>query len=69
MRSAREKLQNTNIRFVDDLTQKDLEETNRLKPLMTESYNQNKKPRFIQGRLFANNRAETQEEIRAFFDK
>ena len=69
MRSAREKLQNTNIRFVDDLTQKDLEEKIRLKPLMTELYNQNKKPRFIQGRLFANNRAVTQEEIRAFFDK
>ena len=38
MRVAKEKLHNTNIRFVDDLTKMDLEEKNRLKPFMAELY-------------------------------
>ena len=68
MVSAREKLQGTGIRFVDDLIPADLEEKKRLKPLMTDLYNKNMKPRFIQGRLYANRQLVSQNEIKAFFD-
>ena len=68
MVSAREKLQGTGIRFVDDLIPADLEEKKRLKPLMTDLYNKNMKPRFIQGRLYVNRQLVSQNEIKAFFD-
>ena len=68
MRVAKEKLHNTNIRFVDDLTKTDLEEKNRLKPFMAELYEKGKKPRFVQGRLYSNNTLITQNEIKTFFD-
>ena len=68
MVSAREKLQGTGIRFVDDLIPADLEEKKRLKPLMTDLYNKNMTPRFIQGRLYANRQLVSQNEIKAFFD-
>ena len=67
MASAREKLQGTGIRFTDDLTAVDLEEKKRLKPLMTDLYHKNMKPRFIQGRLYANRQLVSQEQIKAFF--
>ena len=63
MRVAKVKLQNTNIRFVDDLTKTDLEEKNRLK-----LYEKGKKPRFVQGRLYSNNTLIAQNEIKTFFD-
>ena len=68
MASAREKLQGTGIRFTDDLTAVDLEEKKRLKPLMADLYHKNMKPRFIQGRLYANRQLVSQEQIKAFFD-
>ena len=68
MVSAGEKLQGTGIRFVDDLIPADLEEKKRLKSLITDLYNKNMKPRFIQGRLYANRPLVSQNEIKAFFD-
>ena len=66
MTSARETLQNTGMRFIDDLTQKDLDEKRRLKPLMNKLYNDNKRPRFLNGRLYAEGRAVSRETINSF---
>ena len=66
MTSARETLQNTGMRFIDDLTQKDLDEKRRLKPLMDKLYNDNKRPRFLNGRLYAEGRAVSRETINSF---
>ena len=66
MRSSKERLRNTGLRFVDDLTQKELEEKRRIKPLMDELYSENKRPRFINGRLYAEGRAVLRETIDSF---
>ena len=66
MISSRERLRNTRLRFVDDLTQKDLEEKRRIKPLMDKLYSENKRPRFINGRLYAEGRAVSRETINSF---
>ena len=68
MRIAKEKLQNINTRFVDDLTKTDLEENNRLKPFKTELNEKGKKPRFVQGRLYSNSTLITRNEIKTLFD-
>ena len=44
MSKAREKLQNTSYRIVDDLTAKDLDEKRRLLPLMNKLYQEKKRP-------------------------
>ena len=54
------------MRFIDDLTQKDLDEKRRLKPLMDKLYNDNKRPRFLNGRLYAEGRAVSRETINSF---
>ena len=64
--SSREWLRNTGMRFVDDLTQKDLEEKMRIKPMMDKLYYENKRPRFINGRLYGEGRAVSRETINSF---
>ena len=64
--SSRERLRNTGLRLVDDLTQKDLEEKRRMKHLMDKLYSENKRPRFINGRLYAEGRAMSRETINSF---
>ena len=54
MMSARDKLKNTISRITDDLTAKDLEEKRRLIPLMNKLYQDKQRPRFANGRIFAN---------------
>ena len=66
MTSARDTLANTGIRFVDDLTPKDLEAKRRILPYMEKLYADNKKPRFINGRLFSEGRPVPVEIINAF---
>ena len=66
MTSARDALANTGIRFVDDLTPKDLEAKRRILPYMEKLYADNKKPRFINGRLFSEGRPVPVEVINAF---
>ena len=57
MISSRERLRNSGLCLVDDLTQKDLDEKRCIKPLMDKLYAENKHPRFINGRLYAEGRA------------
>ena len=64
--SSRERLRNTGLRFVDDLTHKDLEEKRRIKPMMDKLYSDNKRPTFINGRLYAEGRAVSRETINSF---
>ena len=53
LRTARAKLSATKIRIVDDLTQEDLREKNRVRPLMDELYKRQQRPSFRNGRLYA----------------
>ena len=66
MTVAKKKLEGTGYRFVDDLTNKDLEEKRRLTPLMDELYRDNQRPRFVNGRLYANGRPVSREAINSF---
>ena len=66
MISSRERLGNTGLRFVDDLTQKDLEEKRRIKHLMDKLFAEKKRPRFVNGRLYAEGRAVSRETINSF---
>ena len=66
MSKAREKLQNTPYRIVDDLTAKDLDEKRRLLPLMNKLYQEKKRPRFANGRLYAGGKPVSREVINAF---
>ena len=69
MTSAREVLAGTGFRLVDDLTPKDLEAKRRVLPYMEKLYADNKKPRFINGRLYSEDRPVPLETINAFLDK
>ena len=69
MRSTRDKLNNSPYRFVDDLTQTDLLEKQRVRTFMIELYKGNKKPSFRNGKLFAEGREVTSQEINRFLDK
>ena len=66
MTSARDALANTGIRFVDDLTPKDLEAKRRILSYMEKLYADNEKPRFINGRLFSDGPLVPVEVINAF---
>ena len=66
MISSREWIDNTGLRFVDDLTQKDLVEKRRIKPLMDKLFGEKKRPRFVNGRLYAEGRAVSRETINSF---
>ena len=63
---ARDKLKNTNYRITDDLTAKDLEEKRRLIPVMNKLYQEKQRPRFTNGRLFANGKPVPRETINAY---
>ena len=54
MRTARAKLAGTTIRFMDDLTARDLEEKQRIQPYMDKLWRDKRRPRFRNGRLYAN---------------
>ena len=53
MRTARVKLTTAKIRIIDDLTQEDLREKNRVRPFMDELYKRQQRPSFRNGRLYA----------------
>ena len=57
MTMAREKLEGTNYRFIDNLTNKDPKEKRQLAPLMNELYCKYQHPRFADGRLYANGKS------------
>ena len=63
---ARDKLKNTNYRIMDDLTAKDLEEKRRLKPVMNKLYQEKQRPRFTNGRLYANGKPVPRETLYAY---
>ena len=64
--STRDKLKNTIYQITDDLTAKDLEEKRRLIPLMNKLYQDNQRPRFANGRLFANGKPVPRETINLY---
>ena len=69
MRSARVKLATTPFRFIDDLSQDDLREKQRVRPYMDELYRQHKKPSFRNGKLYSEGREVTPREIAAYLDR
>ena len=69
MRSARVKLATTPFRFIDDLSQDDLREKQRVRPYMDELYRLHKKPSFRNGKLFSEGREVTPREIAAYLDR
>ena len=66
LRTARAKLNTTKIRIVDDLTQEDLREKNRVRPLMNELYKRQQRPSFRNGRLYADGKEVALDVINAF---
>ena len=62
MTVAKEKLEGMGYHFMDDLTNKDLEEKRRLSPLMN-NYKDNQRPSFANGRLYANGKPVSSEII------
>ena len=66
MTKARERLQNTHYRIVDDLTAKDLHEKRRVLPLMNKLYHEKNRPRFANGRLYAGGKQVSREIINSF---
>ena len=69
MMGARDKLKNTDFRITDDLTAKDLEEKRRLVPLMNKLYQEKQRPRFVNGRLYANGKPVSRENINSYLAK
>ena len=67
-RTARAKLSATKIRIVDDLTQEDLREKNRVRPFMDELYKQQQRPSFRNGRLYADGKEVALDVINAFLN-
>ena len=68
MRDARQKLEGSGVRIVDDLTAVDLKEKLRVQPFMNYLYNVNKRPAFRNGRLYAEKRIVPLDEITAFLE-
>ena len=66
MRAARRTLEGTGIRIVDDLTTADLKEKQRVQPYMNWLYSDNRRPAFRNGRLYANKRMISLDEIETF---
>ena len=63
---ARRTLEGTGIRIVDDLTTADLKEKQHVQPYMNWLYSDNRRPAFRNGRLYANKRMISLDEIEAF---
>ena len=68
MRDARQKLEGSGVRIVDDLTAEDLKEKIRVQPFMNYLYKVNKRPAFRNGRLYAEKRIVPLDEITAFLE-
>ena len=68
LRTARAKLSATKIRIVDDLTQEDLREKNRVRPFMDELYKRQQRPSFRNGRLYADGKEVVLDVINAFLN-
>ena len=68
LRTARSKLTTTRIRIIDDLTQEDLREKNRVRPFMDELYKRQQRPSFRNGRLYAGGKDVALDEIDAYLN-
>ena len=68
LRTARERLTTTRIRIIDDLTQEDLREKNRVRPFMDELYKRQQRPSFRNGRLYAGGKEVALDEIDAYLN-
>ena len=68
LRMARAKLSATKIRIVDDLTQEDLREKNRVRPFIDELYKRQQRPSFRNGRLYADGKEVALDVINAFLN-
>ena len=66
MCTTRAKLAGTTIRFMDDLTARDLEEKKRIQLYMDKLWRDKRRPRFRNGRLYANGRPLPTTEIETF---
>ena len=69
MAVAREKLAETGVRIIDDLTPRDMEAKKRVIPLMNKLYSDKQKPRFVNGQLYSNGKLVPQETIDAFLSQ
>ena len=69
MAVAREKLAETGVRIIDDLTPRDMEAKKRVIPLMNKLYSDKQKPRFVNGKLYSNGKLVPQETIDAFLSQ
>ena len=70
LRTARVKLSTTKskIRIIDDLTQDDLPEKNRVRPFMDELYKRQQRPSFRNGKLYADGKEVASDVINAFLN-
>ena len=68
LRTARVKLSTTKIRIIDDLTQDDLREKNRVRPFMDELYKRQQRPSFRNGKLYADGKEVASDVINAFLN-
>ena len=68
LRTARVKLSTTKIRIIDDLTQDDLREKNRVRPFMDEMYKRQQRPSFRNGKLYADGKEVASDVINAFLN-
>ena len=68
LRTARAKLSATKIRIVDDLTQEDPREKNRVRPFMDDLYKRQQRPSFRNGRLYADGKEVALDVINAFLN-
>ena len=68
LRTARAKLTTTRIRIIDDLTQEDHREKNRVRPFMDELYKRQQRPSFRNGRLYAGGKEVALDEIDAYLN-
>ena len=69
MRAARKKLENTPLRLIDDLTREDMAVKQRVRPFMEELYGKNRRPSFRNGRLYAEGKPVSADEINAFLNR
>ena len=69
MRAARKKLENTPLRLIDDLTREDMAAKQRVRPFMQELYEKNRRPSFRNGRLYAEGKLVSADEINAFLNR
>ena len=68
LRTAPVKLSTTKIRIIDDLTQDDLREKNRVRPFMDELYKRQQRPSFRNGKLYADGKEVASDVINAFLN-